>query len=82
VTIRAVLDTSAIRAYSAGDIAVGELIGEFSNEGVQFAIPTLCMVEAATGPGYGGRVDRYAGFCASRAGGGGHPSRPAVADRL
>jgi len=47
VTIRAVLDTSAIRAYDAGSLAVGELIGEFSDEGVQFGLPALCLIEAA-----------------------------------
>jgi hypothetical protein len=49
VNVRAVLDTSAIRAYTAGSIAVGELIGEFSDEGAQFGLPVLCLVEAATG---------------------------------
>jgi hypothetical protein len=48
VSIRAVLDTSAIRAYTAGSIAVGELIGEFSDEGAQFGLPVLCLIEAAT----------------------------------
>jgi hypothetical protein len=48
VILRAVLDTSAIRAYSTGSIAVGELIGEFSDEGVRFGIPALCLIEAAT----------------------------------
>jgi hypothetical protein len=47
VTLRAVLDTSAIQAYAAGSIAVGELIGEFSDEGAQFGIPALCLIEAA-----------------------------------
>jgi hypothetical protein len=41
------LDTSAIQAYAAGSIAVGELIGEFSDEGVQFGIPVLCLIESA-----------------------------------
>jgi hypothetical protein len=49
VTLRAVLDTSAIQAYAAGSIAVGELIGEFSDEGAQFGIPALCLIEAARG---------------------------------
>lgn len=49
MSVRAVLDTSAIRAYAAGSIAVGELIGEFSDEGVQFGLPALCLIEAATG---------------------------------
>jgi hypothetical protein len=37
VSIRAVLDISAILAYAGGSIAVGELIGEFSDEGAQRA---------------------------------------------
>jgi hypothetical protein len=48
VSIRAVLDTSAILAYAGGSIAVGELIGEFSDEGARFGLPVLCLVEAAT----------------------------------
>lgn len=47
--IRAVLDTTALRSYATGAFAVGELIGEFSDEGVQFGIPAVCMVEAARG---------------------------------
>src|SRR5262249_30556173 len=54
VRLRAVLDTTAIQAYAAGSIAVGELIGEFCDEGVRFGIPALCLVEAAVG------VDGYA----------------------
>ncbi|OLB81468.1 MAG: hypothetical protein AUI14_03260 [Actinobacteria bacterium 13_2_20CM_2_71_6] len=48
MSIRAVLDTSAILAYAGGSIAVGELIGEFTDEGAQFGLPVLCLVEAAT----------------------------------
>jgi hypothetical protein len=49
VSIRAILDSSAIRAYAAGSIAVGELIGEFSDEGARFGLPVLCLIEAAAG---------------------------------
>ena len=49
MSIRAVLDASAILAYAGGSIAVGELIGEFSDEGAQFGLPVLCLAEAATG---------------------------------
>ncbi len=49
MNLRAVLDTSAIQAYAAGSIAVGELIGEFSDEGAQFGVPVLCLIEAARG---------------------------------
>ena len=45
------LDTSAIQVYAAGSIAVGELIGEFSDEGARFGVPVLCLIEAATGAG-------------------------------
>ncbi len=47
MSIRAVLDASAIRAYAAGSIAVGELIGEFSEESAQFGLPVLCLINAA-----------------------------------
>ncbi|MFC0527230.1 hypothetical protein [Phytohabitans kaempferiae] len=43
------LDTTAIRAYAAKSVAVGELIGEFSDEGARFGLPVLCLVEAAKG---------------------------------
>ena len=33
MSIRAVLDTSAILAYASASIAVGELIGELTDEG-------------------------------------------------
>ena len=47
MSLRAVLDTSAIKAYAAGSIAVGELIGEFSDEGARFGVPGLCLIETA-----------------------------------
>jgi hypothetical protein len=49
VTLRAVLDTSAIQAYAEGSVAVGELIGELSDEGARFGLPVLCLIEAAQG---------------------------------
>jgi len=49
VTLRAVLDTSAIRLYAAQSLAVGELIRELSDEKVRFGLPALCFVEAAQG---------------------------------
>ncbi len=49
MTLRAILDTTAIQAYAAGSLAVGELIGEFSDEGAQFGLPALCLIEAAVG---------------------------------
>ncbi len=49
MNLRAVLDDSANRAYTAGSMAVGELIGEFSDEGAGFGLPVVCLIEAATG---------------------------------
>jgi hypothetical protein len=45
--LRAVLDTSAILAYAAGSIHVGETIGEIADEGAGFAIPVVCLLSAA-----------------------------------
>jgi hypothetical protein len=44
--IRLVLDTSAILAYTAGSIAVGETITEVVDEGARFALPIVCLAEA------------------------------------
>lgn len=49
MSLRVVLDTTAIRAYVAGSIAVGELIGELTDEGAHFGIPMHCLIEAAQG---------------------------------
>lgn len=49
MSLRVVLDTSAIRTYATGSIAGGELIGELTDEGAQFGIPVHCLIEAATG---------------------------------
>jgi hypothetical protein len=45
--IRIVLDTSAILEYTAGSIHVGEVIAEVADESARFAVPLLCLVEAA-----------------------------------
>lgn len=45
--LRAVLDTSAVLAYAAGSIHVGETIGEIADEGAGFAVPVVCLVTAA-----------------------------------
>jgi len=48
VTVRLVLDTSAICAYAAGSIHVGEVLAELEFEGVRAALPLLCLIEAGT----------------------------------
>lgn len=45
--LRAVLDTSAVLAYAAGSIHVGETIGEIADEGAGFAVPVVCLLAAA-----------------------------------
>jgi hypothetical protein len=42
-----VLDTSAIVAYAAGSVDVGEPIAEVHSEGGQAVIPIVCLIEAA-----------------------------------
>jgi len=42
-----VLDTSAIMAYAASSIDVGEPISEAHSEGGRVAIPVVCLIEAA-----------------------------------
>jgi hypothetical protein len=46
VIYRAVLDTSAVAAYAAGSDHVGELLAEFSDERIRFAVPVACLAEA------------------------------------
>lgn len=41
------LDTSAVLAYVAGSTGLGELLGEIADEKAQFAVPAVCLVEAA-----------------------------------
>jgi hypothetical protein len=45
--LRAVLDTSAVLAYAAGSIHVGETIGEIADENAGFAVPVVCLLAAA-----------------------------------
>lgn len=45
--IKAVLDASAITAYSRGSINVGEVISEVASEGGLVGLPVLALVEAA-----------------------------------
>jgi hypothetical protein len=42
-----VLDTSALVAYAAGSVDVGEPVIEVHNEGGRAIIPFACLVEAA-----------------------------------
>lgn len=45
--IQLVLDTSAIAAFTAGSIAVGELIAEIDDERGSTGLPVLCVAEAS-----------------------------------
>jgi hypothetical protein len=45
--LRAILDTSAVLAFVAGSIHVGETIGEIADEGAGFAVPVVCLLAAA-----------------------------------
>ncbi len=47
MTVQLVLDTSAVLAYVAGSTGLGELLGEVADEKAQFAVPAVCLVEAA-----------------------------------
>jgi hypothetical protein len=42
-----VLDTSAIKAFAAGSVDVGEAIAEVRAEGGRVLIPIVCLIEAA-----------------------------------
>jgi len=45
--VRLVLDTSAVLAYAGGSVGLGETIVEVVDEGADFAVPVVCLVEAA-----------------------------------
>lgn len=45
---RIVLDGSALSAYAAGSVDVGELIAEIADEGMPFAVPVACLIDAMT----------------------------------
>jgi hypothetical protein len=45
--IRLVLDTSAVLAYAATSINVGETIAEVVDEGGSFGVSVLCLAEAS-----------------------------------
>jgi hypothetical protein len=45
--VRAVLDATAVAAYAAHDVNLGELLTEITDEACAFAVPAVCLVEAA-----------------------------------
>jgi hypothetical protein len=47
LSVRAVLDATAIAAYARGSVDVGEILAEITDEGTGFAVPDLCLIEAA-----------------------------------
>jgi hypothetical protein len=48
MTIRMVLDSSAVLSYSMGSPQVGEVLGElFEEPGWRFAVPAVCLAEAS-----------------------------------
>jgi hypothetical protein len=47
VPIRVVLDTTAVIAYTQGSVNVGEILVEVTDEDAFFAVPAVCLVEAA-----------------------------------
>ncbi len=44
---RLTLDTTTVAAYALGSEDVGEVLRELADEGARFAIPAVCVVEAA-----------------------------------
>jgi hypothetical protein len=46
MTITAVLDTSALIAYTKGSVAVGELLSIITDDGDSALIPAACLAEA------------------------------------
>ncbi len=45
-TVRLVLDTSAVLAYAAGSVDLGETITEVVDEGGRFGASVICLAEA------------------------------------
>jgi hypothetical protein len=45
--IRVVLDTTAVIAHTKGSINVGEILVEVTDEQASFAVPAVCLIEAA-----------------------------------
>jgi hypothetical protein len=49
-SIRAILDTTAILAFTAGSEDLGEILQEITDEDdARFALPDLCLIEAFAG---------------------------------
>lgn len=44
--IQAVLDATAVMRYAGGRVSVGEILAEITDEGLAFAVPDLCLIEA------------------------------------
>lgn len=53
---RAVLDSSAVRAYADGSEHVGEVLREFADEEISFAVPVASLVEARAAAATGAAV--------------------------
>lgn len=47
IEIRIILDTTAVLGYARGSVHVGEVVAEVADEQAGFAIPVLCVAEAA-----------------------------------
>lgn len=45
--VRAVLDATAVLAYGRASVSVGEVIAEITDELAGFAVPEICLIEAA-----------------------------------
>jgi hypothetical protein len=43
---RLILDTSAVAGYGRGSINVGETIGEITDQGAAFGVPTIYILTA------------------------------------
>ena len=53
-----VLDTTAALAFARGSINVGEVLAEVDDEDASFAVPIVCVIEAAARLGAGDAMVR------------------------
>lgn len=58
---RFVVDTSAVLAYTAGSLDVGEILAELRDENVRFAIPAVCLAEATAATKHPDMLDLLVG---------------------